>query len=111
MTNTSRHDVISLFLDGEPFESRALGDALADASGRELLLDLIALRSLMHIPSAADGPPTRSRRRGWRSLAAAAAVCAALAGGYVWGSREHRSSRPPEATVVIRPDVWVDVKQ
>lgn len=49
----ANHEVISAFLDNEPFEPSALGAALADPEGRELLLDLLALRSLV----SDDAPP------------------------------------------------------
>jgi hypothetical protein len=38
------HEVISDFLDGDTFEPRALGEALADPAGRELLIDFVILR-------------------------------------------------------------------
>ena len=40
------HDVISAFLDDEPFDAAELAAALADRAGRTLLIDLIALRHL-----------------------------------------------------------------
>lgn len=41
------HDVISAFLDNEPFDAAELAAALADPQGRELLLDLVAMRALV----------------------------------------------------------------
>jgi len=41
------HDVISAFLDNEPFDPAELGAALGEPVGRDLLLDLVALRSLV----------------------------------------------------------------
>jgi len=41
------HDVISAFLDNEPFDSQELAGALASPEGRDLLLDLIALRAIV----------------------------------------------------------------
>jgi hypothetical protein len=41
------HDVISAFLDNEPFDASELARALADPDGRELLLDLVAMRALV----------------------------------------------------------------
>ena len=46
------HDVISAFLDNEPFDAAELTRALADPQGRELLLDLVALRALVRDESA-----------------------------------------------------------
>jgi hypothetical protein len=40
-------EVVSAFLDDEPFEPADLARALADAGGRQLLLDLVALRTLV----------------------------------------------------------------
>ena len=40
-------DVISAFLDDEPFDSNKLTEALSDPAGRTLLIDLIALRHLV----------------------------------------------------------------
>lgn len=47
------HDVISAFVDNEPFDPSELGVALADPDGRELLIDLIALRALVAEDAAA----------------------------------------------------------
>ena len=53
-------DVISAFLDNEPFDAAALGRALADPQGRELLLDLVALRALVREESG--GAPVVAAR-------------------------------------------------
>ena len=47
------HDVISAFLDNEPFQASELAQALADPQGREVLLDLVALRALVRDESVA----------------------------------------------------------
>ena len=41
---TPNHEVNSDFLDGEAFEPHALGEALADPVGRDLLIDFVVLR-------------------------------------------------------------------
>ena len=41
------HEVLTAFLDNEPFDPAELARALADPGGRELLLDLVALRTLV----------------------------------------------------------------
>ena len=46
MNNT--HDVISAFLDDEPFDSSTLAEALSEPAGRDLLIDLI-------VPNARSG--------------------------------------------------------
>jgi hypothetical protein len=50
------HDVVSAFLDDEPFEPADLARALADPHGRQLLLDLVALRTLVREEPIAATP-------------------------------------------------------
>jgi hypothetical protein len=52
------HDVISAFLDNEPFDASELARALADPEGRELLLDLVAMRTLVRDESMPAPTPT-----------------------------------------------------
>jgi hypothetical protein len=105
MNNT--HEVISAFLDDEPFDSSELGEALSDPAGRALLLDLVALR---HIVQPEDGIATArpERRSAWRPLLAAAAMLVALAGGYFMGERRNAvtTSDPPAASRVVQADAW-----
>ena len=79
------HEVISDFLDGEAFEPRALGEALADPAGRDLLIDFVVLRYAAQAddPVMVAEPP--ARRPPNRFLLAAAAVLVALVGGYQLG--------------------------
>ena len=108
------HEVISAFLDDEPFSASALAEALGEPAGRDLLIDLIALRHL----TQADGriAPARTDRKPWRSspraLVAAAAVVVALVGGYLVGERRRdaaMSVAPPATRVVQAPAAWQDV--
>ena len=111
MTN---HEVISAFLDDEPFEPQALADALADPAGRDLLIDSLLLR---HVAQSDEGstavtpiPALRSKRPLY--FAAAAAVLVALLGGYQLGQRQavDRSLQPPTATRVVQSQpVWQEV--
>jgi hypothetical protein len=107
----NRHDVISAFLDDEPFEANELAEALSDPEGRALLLDLIALRHLTR-NGRDQAPPatsTKPRRFEIRPLLAAAAVLMALVGGYVVGERraDQAPSSPPSATRVVEaPGTW-----
>ena len=103
------HEVISDFLDGEAFEPRALGEALADPAGRELLIDFVVLRyaAQAHADGAATHAGPAARRPSSRLLlAAAAAVLVALIGGYQFGQRQVApdSTRPPEPTRVVQVD-------
>ena len=105
------YEVISAFLDNEPFEPQALADALADPAGRDLLIDFVLLRHVAQ-PQEPAGlvavvPPPRSKRPFY--LAAAAAVVVALLGGYQLGQRQstEESLRPPAATRVVQSEpVW-----
>jgi hypothetical protein len=106
------HEVISAFLDDEPFDPRALADALSEPSGRALLLDFLALRQV--VQSTGQQPLAvveRQRQRkpaSWKALVAAAAVVVALAGGYVVGQRERVSpaDAPPATRVADAPAAW-----
>ena len=112
---TDTQDVISAFLDDEPFDPGELAEALSQPDGREVLIDLIALRHLVQ-PDARETramalPPPR-RRSTWRVWAAAATVLVALAGGYLTGARRAnaRDAGPPAATRVVEsPAAWRDV--
>jgi hypothetical protein len=107
-------EVISAFLDDEPFEPQALADALADPANRELLIDFVLLR---HVAQSDESPavvmPTpapRSDRRLY--LVAAAAAVVALLGGYQLGQRQSAdvSARPPEATRIVQSEpVWQEL--
>lgn len=52
-------DVISAFIDNEPFDSADLARALAEPAGRELLLDLLALRAVLQDDSGITSAPLR----------------------------------------------------
>lgn len=111
---TTNHEVISAFLDDEPFEPQALADALADPAGRDLLIDFVLLRHVAQPQESAAVtprvPPLRSKRPFY--LAAAAAVVVALLGGYQLGQRQatDESPRPPQATRVVQSaPVWQEL--
>ena len=102
----STHEVISAFMDDEPFDRLELATALDDPAGRAILIDLLALRQIVQ-PS--DAPPTMRRppARGtaWRISAAAAALILALAGGYLAGAQRAvatpaNTTAPPPTRVV-----------
>jgi hypothetical protein len=107
----TNHEVISAFLDDEPFEPQALAEALADPAGRELLIDFVLLRHVAQSEESASvvtpTPALRSKRPLY--LVAAAAVVFALLGGYQLGQRQSTddSPRPPAATRVVQSEpVW-----
>jgi len=106
------HDVISAFLDDEPFEPAALDRALADPVGRTLLLDLIALRHASQPDEPIARPVIARAPSRVRLFLAAAAVLVALAGGYQLGQRRENdnNARPPAPTRVVPAAVaWQEV--
>jgi hypothetical protein len=108
------HEVISAFLDDEPFDANTLGAALSDPEGRDLLIDLMSLRHLMQIESKNVPALSEhtSRRFALRALAAAAAILVALAGGYLVGERRsavEATTAPPATRVVQAPAQWQEL--
>lgn len=98
------HDVISAFLDNEPFDPQELADALATSEGREQLIDFVAMRALAQVPDvpAATAPTRRSNRGVPVWLLAAAAVLVAAVVGYGAGRQVNPPQiRVPEATAVF----------
>src|SRR5687767_13556807 len=96
-------DVISAFVDDEPFDASELVAVLSTPAGRDALLDLIALRHLVqprdHDVATFARPPKRSV---WRAVAAAAVLLVTLAGGYLFGQRRSGAvSEIPAATRII----------
>jgi hypothetical protein len=104
MNNT--HEVISAFVDDELVEPAQLAEALSDPEGREMLLDLLALRHVMQPPAHVAAP--RQHTRSWRWALAAAAVIVALVGGFWLGERRAQLSpaAAPDATRVVEPGEW-----
>lgn len=107
----SNHEVISAFLDNEPFDANELGQALGEPGGRELLLDLMALRAVVQEDSAAgvtsvDTRPI-TRQRGLWIAAGFAAATVLFAAGSVLAVKTLRpaiTSTSSEADVPPRPD-------
>jgi len=109
---SENYEVISAFLDDEPIDSRMLADALSEPAGRELLIDLIALRHLTQIKAEPASTDRGWWRFGLRVLAAAAAILVAVWGGYLVGERRREStlSAAPAATRIVMPSSpWRDV--
>jgi hypothetical protein len=108
---SSAHEVISAFLDEEPFDSQELLTALSDPAGRALLIDLVALRQIVQpieaVPPLSVVNPVR--RPVWRIAAAAAALFLTLTGGYLVGERRAStsSSEAPLPTRVIQAESFV----
>ena len=110
----THHEVLSAFLDDEPFEPQALGEALADPAGRELLIDFVLLRHLTQSEEPARVSTPMSTRRSKSALpwVAAAAVVVALVGGYQLGQRQSTDDSPrlPAATRVVQSEpVWQEL--
>jgi len=102
------NDVISAFIDNEPFDPNELASALARSDGRELLLDLIALREITQPDETVPVLNARAKRRMamfW--VAAAASVMIASIGGYQLGVRERASPmKAPQPSVVVAAPLW-----
>ena len=94
---SSSYEVISAFLDAEPFDAEELDRALSDPAGRALLIDLSTLRRIVQPADQlpAMRAPALVRRPVWKTAAAAAGLLLALAGGYLAGERG--ASVPPSA--------------
>jgi hypothetical protein len=109
----TNHQVISAFLDDEPFEPQALAEALADSDGRDLLIDFVLLRHVAQSDDSAVVTPVavlRSKRPVY--LVAAAAAVLALLGGYQLGLRRSMddSLKAPAATRVVQSEpVWQEL--
>lgn len=112
------HEVISAFLDNEPFDASELGRALAEPSGRELLVDLLALSAVVREESVDARPVASNNKRPARAwwLVSAAAVALAVAGGFAMGAaRGARVAVTPKAapapTVVVTNEIgWHESK-
>ncbi len=88
------HEVISAFLDDEPFDPRQLAQALSEPDGRTLLIDLLALRHVMQPGKEAASFERQGKRAGLRALMAVAALVVALVGGYFVGERRGEIAGP-----------------
>lgn len=100
----NRHEVISAFLDEDPYDLADLAAALNEPDGRALLIDLLALRRIVQptdpIPVTAT---VRPARRLLRPVLAAAAVIVALVGGYAMGASRASTvdtAAPPPTRIV-----------
>lgn len=111
---STTQEVISAFMDDEPFDGQELAAALSEPEGRELLLDLVALRHLTQPNVAQTSVPGMASQRPstLRTALAAAAVIVAMAGGYFTGQRRGESgatAAPPATRIVEAPAAWQDV--
>ena len=104
------HDVISAFLDDEPFDAGELAAALSEPGGRELLIDFVALRHIVHTDGhAASAQPASVKRSVLRLLLPVAAVLVALVGGYFIGERRSQfvtDAAPSPTRVVEASTEW-----
>jgi hypothetical protein len=80
---------------------------LSEPDGRAALIDLIARRHVMK-PASVVGAPGVRRRLPFRAALAAAAVIAALVGGFWLGERRGQLAQTaaPAATRVIETGEW-----
>jgi hypothetical protein len=103
VSDTNDRNVISAFVDDEPFDPAELGQALSDPAGRQMLIDFLSLRQLV----VEDGPQTSTvhghNRSAWAGWLVAAAL--ALVIGGTWFISPRSSAAPP------RPDRVVALQQ
>lgn len=118
-------ETIAAFVDGEPVLPDALTDALARAEGRELLVELLALRDVVAIDSGAapaHAAPVSGPRKPWLILASAAAMVLLILTGYAAGVRRGSTraavappaaaiDRPPAPTVVVTVERWQETQK
>jgi len=85
----SRFEILDAFVDGERVDAAALKRALAEADGRDYLVDAWLLREGVQEDMTIEAamPPATNRPRAVRTWLFAAAVLVALAGGYAIGYR------------------------
>jgi hypothetical protein len=107
------YSAIAAMLDDEPFDPAILAAALETPEGRDLLIDLVALRRLVQPPAAPPLSQTRQpSRQVWRWAAAAAIIMAAVS-GYAVGQRQPApdgngvvSGAPAPTRVVETTTTW-----
>ena len=107
---THGHEVISAFLDDEPFDAAELAAALSEPTGRAVLIDLVALRSVVRTDSRMPTFSASSSRFGrtTRLAAAAAALILAIAGGYAAGTSQAEDAiEAPAPTRVVQAAPYV----
>ena len=99
-------EVISAFLDNEPFDANALGHVLSEPGGRELFLDLIALRAVVQeeTPVAVPAVDAHSLARQRRLWVAAGFAAATLLFG-ISGAVAMKTLRPAPAPAALEADV------
>jgi len=101
------HDVISAFLDNEPFDAAELARALAGPEGRELLLDLIAVRTLVRDDSSLALSNVRTARLSRPAWIAVGFLAASLlfGAGAAWLLppllRQQHADAPPRPDHVV----------
>jgi len=101
------HDVISAFLDNEPFDAAELARSLADPQGRELLLDLVAMRTLVRdepIPAPSTARTAPLSRPAWIAVGFLAASIL-FGAGAAWLLppllRQQRADAPPRPDHIV----------
>ena len=102
---TDTYEVIAAFADGERVDAGALKEALGEPAGRDYLIDLLALREVVHVsePKRFAAPPSRSARLRWL---AAAAMLSVVAGG-MWFTF-WSADRPPTPDRIVKLERGVD---
>jgi hypothetical protein len=110
------HEVISAFLDNEDFDAGELARALAQPGGRDLLLDLVALRTLVQddgIAAPAQMKTTAASARKWVAVGFLAASIV-FGAGAAWLLppllRQQRADVPPRPHHVVTFETGPDTR-
>lgn len=107
---SDQHEVISAFIDDEPFDPQELANALSEPAGRALLIDLVALRHIVQPDDVAlSGAVTSATSRRFRAVGVAAALVLALGGGYLIGQSRSGAipaDAPAPTRIVEGPEAW-----
>jgi len=107
---SERHEVISAFIDDEPFDPQELASVLSEPSGRALLIDLVALRHIVQPDDVAlSGALTSRTSSRLRAVGVAAALVLALGGGYLMGQSRSGAipaDAPAPTRIVEGPAAW-----
>jgi hypothetical protein len=111
------YDVVSVFLDDEPFDPAELASALADPAGRQLLLDLVALRALVRdepIAPSAQAATAAVSRPTWIAVGfLAASVLFGAAAAWLLPpllERQRHADSPPTPTRVVTFETGADAR-
>ncbi len=102
---TELYEAITAFVDGERVDPEELKRALSEAAGRDYLVDIVALRTIVAAHEPARVARVRTRYAALRWLAAAVVVFG-IGGGLFLATRQ--SDRPPTPDHIVKLERGLD---